>query len=63
MDGLAHEIHADAGTDRRDVVGPEGGDDRFERVYNVVSADDDLGVFAADIVRDLLGVLEVSGVD
>ena len=63
VDRLADEIHPDARADGRDVEGAKEVDDGLERRENVLFGNDDFGVIAADIVRDLAGVFEVDGVD
>ena len=62
MDGLAHQIHADAGTDGGDVEGSQQLHHRFQRGENVLLGDDDLGMVAVDVIRDLFRVFQVNGV-
>ena len=59
MDVLAHQIHADARANRRDIVGLQNPDDVAQRADNLLRSHHDLSVIGAQIVRNLLGILEV----
>ena len=62
VNGLAYQIHADAGTDGGDVEGSQQLHHRFQRGKNVLFGDDDLGMVAVDVIRDLFRVFQVNGV-
>ena len=59
---LAHQIHAHARADGRDVVGTQQFHHRGQRVDDVLTGDDDLGMIASDVFRHLTRVLEVDRV-
>ena len=62
MDVLAHQIHANRSTDGGDIPGAQHGDNFFQRVQHNFLVDDDLGVVGVQVIRHLLGVLQVNGV-
>ena len=62
VDGLAHQVHSQAGPDGGDVIGAQQLDDLLQRCEDVFRRHVHLGVVAADVVRHLPGVLQVDGV-
>ena len=62
MDPFADQVHADGGTDGRNVVGAEGRNDRIQRRKDIVPRNDDLMVVAANVVRHFPRVFQVNGV-
>ena len=62
VNGLAHQIHTDAGADGGDVEGSQQLHHRFQRGKNVLFGDDDLGMVTVDVVRDLFRVFQVDGI-
>ena len=61
VDGLAAEIHAQAGPDGGDVVGTQQGNDRFQCVEHFLPRHVNFHVIAADVVGHLAGVFQVDG--
>ena len=62
MDGLAYQVHPNAGPDGGDVIGAQQLHHRLQAVQHVLAGDDDLRVVAADVIRHLAGVFQVDGV-
>ena len=62
VDGLAAEVHAQAGPDGGDVVGAQQCNDRFQGVQHFLPGHGNFHVIAADVVGHLTGVFQVDGV-
>ena len=63
MNCLANQIHSNACTDGRDIIGSEQVDDRFQRIQNVLFRDDDLRMLTADIIRHLPCIFQINGIN
>ena len=62
MDGFAEQVHAHAGTDGGDIPGAQQSDDLLQALDDHVPVDDDLMVFAAQIIGGLAGIFQVDGI-
>ena len=62
MDGLAAEVHAHAGPDGGDVIGPQQGDHLFQRIQHLLAGHIYLGVIRADVIRHFSGVFQINGI-
>ena len=63
MNPFADKIHADRGADRRDIKSAESRNNRLQRVYDIVSCDDDFMVVGTDIRSDFARVFQINSVD
>ena len=62
VDGLAAEVHAHAGPDGGDVIGPQQGDDFLQGVQHLLAGHVHLGMVGADVVGHFPGVFQIDGV-
>ena len=62
MDGLAEQVHPHAGADGGDIPGAQQPDDLLQALDDHVPVDDDLMVFAAQIIGGLAGIFQVDGI-
>ena len=62
MDGLAAEVHAHAGPNGGDVIGPQQGDHLFQGVQHLLAGHVHLGMVRADVIRHFSGVFQINGI-
>ena len=54
----AEKIHSERSTDRRDIPGPQGGDDRFQGVQDILLCDEPTGALDYNTSKDILCLIE-----
>ena len=62
MNVFADKIHADAGADRCDIVGPQDGNDPGQGFEHIFLCNDDLLMFRSDVFRHFTGIFQINGV-
>ena len=63
MDVFAHQIHADGGADGGDIVGAQQRHHLRQGLQHILLRDNNLGVLSPQVVRHLLGILQIDGVN